>query len=51
MSTNIYDFASLLFWAAIAICVLVCCLEIRKEIRDELDHLCLLCRLLLKNNS
>ena len=35
MSTTIYDFASLLFWAVIAICVLVCCLEIRKEIRER----------------
>lgn len=35
MSTNICDFASLLFWAVIAICVLVCCLEIRKEIRER----------------
>lgn len=35
MSTTIYDFASLLFWAVIAICVLVCCLEIRKEICER----------------
>ena len=35
MSTTICDFASLLFWAVIAICVLVCCLEIRKEIRER----------------